>query len=109
MSAKNINNNPVNIANQISYLPYLQTISFFERIPLNDNNTRNKSPLRKVEKLKLPLRHQDSKVHKDFICCNLALVKLCAFAPWWQKKKDQSKMNIIISALFYDGLVLGLN
>ena len=44
------------------------------------------SPLRKVETMKLPQRHQDTKIHKEFIINDLHLVQLCAFVPWWQKK-----------------------
>jgi hypothetical protein len=44
------------------------------------------SLLQNVEKMKLPLRHQDTKVHKDFIINDLVLVNLSAFESWWQKK-----------------------
>ena len=36
------------------------------------------SPLQKVIKNAMPLRHQDSKTHKELILNNIFLVKLCA-------------------------------
>lgn len=35
--------------------------------------------------MELPLRHQDTKTHKDFIFSDIALVQLGALVPWWQK------------------------
>jgi len=34
----------------------------------------------------MPLRHQDTKVHKEFIIKALRLVQLSALVPWWQRK-----------------------
>ena len=36
--------------------------------------------------MQLPLRHQDTKNHKELIFSNITFVLLCAFVPWWQKK-----------------------
>jgi hypothetical protein len=37
--------------------------------------------------MQLPLRHKDTKIHKELIFNNLHLVILCDLVPWWQKKK----------------------
>jgi hypothetical protein len=44
------------------------------------------SPLLKIEKPQLPQSHKDSKVHKDIIFNDLALVQLRALVPSWQKE-----------------------
>jgi hypothetical protein len=45
--------------------------------------------------MKLPQRHEDAKNHKGFIFNELALVRLCAFAPWWQKKYISEWIQLI--------------
>jgi hypothetical protein len=43
------------------------------------------SLLQKVQKIILPLRHKDTKVHKDLISNNLYFIQLSALVPLWQK------------------------
>jgi len=43
------------------------------------------SLLYKVQNIILPLRHEDTKVHKDLISNNLCFVQLSALVPLWQK------------------------
>jgi hypothetical protein len=56
------------------------------------------SPVQKILKLQLPLRHKDTKVHQELKFNDLFLVKLCDLEPWWQKKtlKDGLKIVMII-------------
>jgi hypothetical protein len=49
-------------------------------------------PFRKVNN-KLPPRHKDTKIHKEFKFNNIFLVLLCALAPLWQKKTIQSSLK----------------
>jgi hypothetical protein len=42
------------------------------------------NPLRKIRKMKLPPRHEDTKIHKELIFNDLFLVELRAFVPSWQ-------------------------
>ena len=37
--------------------------------------------VRKIEKMRLPQRHEDTKVHKDLIINELSFVQLCALVP----------------------------
>jgi hypothetical protein len=48
------------------------------------------SLLRKVNKMILPLRHQVTKNHKEFISNTLFLVYLCVFVPLWLKMAFRS-------------------
>ena len=42
------------------------------------------NPLRKVEKLYMPLRQKGTKFHKELIINYISLVKLSVFVPSWQ-------------------------
>lgn len=47
------------------------------------------SPLRKIEKIYLLLRHKDTRIHKEFSFNDLPLVQHSALVPWWQKNTFQ--------------------
>jgi len=48
----------------------------------------------------MPLRHQDTKMHKELYFNLIILVKLRVFEPLWQKKTFRSGLNnLIISNL----------
>jgi len=54
--------------------------------------------LEAFNKMQLPQRHQDTKVHQKFIFNNLSLVLPiaignCALVPWWQKNVFRSRLN----------------
>ena len=47
--------------------------------------------------MQLPLRHKDTKIHKELIFNNLRLVILCGLVPWWQKKYFSEWAQFLIS------------
>jgi hypothetical protein len=49
--------------------------------------------------IKMPQRHKGAKDLRDSIINDLSFVKLCAFAPWWQNKKNS---NLVSSFGFKD-------
>ncbi len=57
-------------------------------------NVEMLSPLRKVEKPQLPLSHKDTKVRKDIIFNDLALVQLRALVPSWQKEYFSEQLQM---------------
>ncbi len=43
-------------------------------------------PLRKGKKMKMPLKHQITKIHKELVISILFFVSFCVFVTLWQKK-----------------------
>ena len=51
------------------------------------------SPLRKVKKIKMPLNHQDTKLHKELIISNLVFMILCVLVSLRQKITFRSELK----------------
>ncbi len=53
------------------------------------------SPLRKVNKIKMPLNHQNTKLQKELSISNLFFVIFCVLVSLWQKIIFRSVLNNI--------------
>ncbi len=59
--------------------------------------TQNKRALRKGKKMKMPLKHQITKIHKELVISILFFVSFCVFVTLWQKKDFSERTQIMNS------------